>query len=137
MSRFGYVFLDVTRDVVGIPPGVERVFQVFAYDSGDICSFYGSRYDLRLCRTVCVGGGESAYEYADILTCLDQQWRDMRVDEVRALPVIEFGQTPTGNCRSRLYKVPRKREYGESRHDYHTAIIEFALDCDQANPLFI
>ena len=40
-----------------------------------------------------------------------------------------------GNCRSLLLKPPRKREKGETRKQYHDALIEYAMDLDRENPI--
>lgn len=142
MSRIGFVIDDVTKDCVNVPDGVEKVFQIYAYDSGHIAQNYGDSYELLLCRTWCHAPGvddsaqiEAIDDYALKVSYDSNPVFDRWVYKVRELPVIERGKTPTGPCRTKLYKVPRKRECGESRKDYHTACLDWALMLDAENPV--
>lgn len=148
MSRLAYYIEDATNDCADIPIGVSKVFLIYAYDTGDIFPFYGDQYAAYLCRVFCVfdsGGFETMLKmdlFYDVIQEYEERLRldyayvcEVRVDEVRALPVLERGKTPTGPCRSKPIKPPRKREKGETREAYHEALIEYAMELDRTNPI--
>jgi len=148
MSRIGFVVEDVTKDCANIPACVTKVFQVRAYDSGDAYVDYGNRYDAWLCRTVCFYDREGieseltrAYleemiqAYEDSVSESSEMVEAIRVDETRALPILERGKTPTETCRIVLLKAPRRKERGESKQEYHMALIEYALELDRVSPV--